>query len=61
MSHFDISYMYTFVSTQYGFFPLCVANISAFFSHFPHSLLTFCQYTIIYYMFHGYIIQFGAH
>ena len=35
MSHFDISYMYTFVDLEYGFFPLCVTKISDFFLIFP--------------------------
>ena len=66
MSHFGISYMYAFVVTQCGFFPLCVAKIGVFFFHFPISLLTFCRYaimimTFIYCMFHVYLNQFGAH
>ena len=47
----------------------CVSPKLVFFSHFPISLLTFCQYaimiiiimTFICYMFHVYINQFGAH
>ena len=52
---FDISYMYAFISTLYGFFPLCVAKISDFFHIFPISLLTFCQYTFVYYMYDLYL------
>ena len=36
-------------------------NLVNFFLIFPISLLTFCWYAIIYYMFHLYINQFGAH